>query len=309
LLIDGLGSRGTADAFFAPLLAAGGQLKRFNANQLGRLALRDHRKLLLVDAETAFVVGCNLADEYDGDGVTAGWRDDGVGVRGCLVSELETEFAAQWRRADAARWHHPPGGYARNAPTDPQRVALCIKPGFGPSAFRAALRRDLACARDITITSAYFLPGRRLLRQLRLAVRRGARVRLLLAGQTDVAIAALACRALYPALVRAGIEVYEYQPQILHAKSIALDDVVFTGSSNLDPRSLRLNFELMLRLEDAALARQVRAQFDADLGLSRRVDASIWAGWSAWMRLKQRAARVILAELDPWVARAQLLRH
>jgi cardiolipin synthase len=90
---------------------------------------------------------------------------------------------------------------------------------------------------------------------------------------------------------------------------MVLDGVVYAGSSNLDPRSLRLNFELMLRIEDPALAAAAGAQFEADLAYSRPIHAgNSWQQWSAWTRLKQRFARFVLARLDPWFAREQLRR-
>jgi cardiolipin synthase len=309
VLIDAFGSLATPESFFDPLVSAGGRVKRFNAAHPGRFALRDHRKLVLVDDSLAFVGGCNIANEYAGDGVTQGWRDGGVGLRGPLLPALAAEFAAQWARADAGKWRLSPGGYVREAGADSRVRALCLKPGFGPSALRSALRDDLARARNIAITTAYFLPGRRLLRQLMSADRRGARVRILLAGPTDVPLMTLASRSLYRALIRSGVELFEYQPQVLHAKTLVLDDVVYAGSSNLDPRSLRLNFELMLRIEDPALAAAARGQFETDLGHSRPIHAgNSWQQWSAWTRLKQRTAHFILARLDPWFAREQLRR-
>ncbi|MBL9217477.1 MAG: phosphatidylserine/phosphatidylglycerophosphate/cardiolipin synthase family protein [Opitutaceae bacterium] len=309
VLMDAFGSLATPEDFFDPLIWAGGRVKRFNAAHPGRFALRDHRKLLLVDDTLAFVGGCNLANEYAGDGIIQGWRDGGVSLRGPLLPVLVGEFAAQWARADAGEWRLSPGGYARAGGADSRVRALCLKPGFGPSALRSALREDLARARDIAITTAYFLPSRRLLRQLMLADRRGARVRILLAGPSDVPLMSLASRSLYRALICSGVEIFEYQPQVLHAKTLVLDGVVYAGSSNLDPRSLRLNFELMLRIEDPALAATARAQFEADLAHSRPIHAgNSWQQWSAWTRLKQRMAHFILARLDPWFAREQLRR-
>jgi cardiolipin synthase len=309
VLIDAFGSLATPESFFGSLISAGGRVKRFNAAHLGRFALRDHRKLLLVDEALAFVGGCNLANEYDGDGITRGWRDGGVSLRGPLLPVLTGEFGAQWARADAGEWRLVPGGYARAGAADSRVRALCLKPGFGPSVLRSELREDLACARNIAITTAYFLPSRRLLRQLMSADRRGARVRILLAGTSDVPLMTLASRSLYRTLISSGVEIFEYQPQVLHAKTLVLDGVVYAGSSNLDPRSLRLNFELMLRIEDPALATAANAQFEADLAHSRPISAeNSWQEWSAWTRLKQRTAHFILARLDPWIAREQLRR-
>jgi cardiolipin synthase A/B len=307
LLVDALGSRAVTEDFFAPLVTAGGHVRRFNAKRLDRFTLRDHRKLLAVDGASAFVGGCNLADEYAGDGVNHGWRDGGVGLRGAVVAVLEAEFARQWERATSAVWRLVPGGYALPVPGDARTSVLAMKPGFGASALRTALRGDLARAEDIAITAAYFLPSHRLLRRLRQARRRGARVRLLLPSRSDVPLMALATQSLYRTLLASGVEVFEYEPQVLHAKSLVLDGVVYTGSSNLDPRSLRLNFELMLRIEDAALAAQAAAQFEQDLSRSRRVTAvTSWRRWSWWRRLGQSAAWLLLARLDPWLAREQL---
>ena len=108
---------------------------------------------------------------------------------------------------------------------------------------------------------AYFLPPRRLRRALTRAVRNGGRVESILAGQSDAPLSMLAAQSLYRRFLRGGVEIFEYQPQILHAKLIVVDDVVYVGSSNLDTRSLQINYELMLRLEDRELAAQARDIF------------------------------------------------
>jgi len=309
VLLDGFGSSGLPEGFFAPLLAAGGRQKYFNQPRLGRWALRDHRKILLIDDTTAFVGGCNIADEYDGDGVGHGWRDGGVAVTGTVLVALRAEFLEQWQRADRKQWELVRGGVARQGGSRSDVLALLMKPGVGPSPLRTALREDLKHAKNIVLTSAYFLPSRRLRAQIRHARRRGAQVRVLLAGKSDVALMALASQSLYRGLLRAGVEVYEYQPQVLHAKTMVLDDIVYVGSSNLDPRSLRINFEVMLRIKSTALASEVRAQFKADLVHSRKVTMADTAGFRSWWpRLKQRFAFFLLGKLDPWIAREHLRR-
>lgn len=307
VLIDAFGSRALPENFFEPLRAAGGKAKRFNANHIGRLTLRDHRKLLVVDDNLAFVGGCNLAEEYNGDGVIRGWRDGGMSATGPIVAVLRKEFTSQWQRAEQPQWRLVRGGYMQEFEKREKVQALFMKPGLGSSPLRQALRADLLRARDIAITTAYFLPTRQLMRQLLQAARRGARVRLLLAGHSDIALMKLAGQLYYKKLIQGSVEIHEYQPQILHAKSMVLDNVVYSGSSNLDPRSLHLNFELMLRVEDAALAAQARADFASDLSHSRAVTPEgSWRLWSAWTRLKQRVAHAVLGKFDPWVTREQI---
>jgi len=186
--------------------------------------------------------------------------------------------------------------------------ALFIKPGFGRNPLRDALWQDLATAKDVAITAAYFLPPCRLRYQLAQAVARGARVRVLLAGNSDVRLMQLASRSLYPRLLPKGIQLWEYQPQVLHAKSIVVDDIVFVGSSNLDPRSLRINFEIMLRIQNAALAEAARRQFEADLA-ERAIPITrdtLRQGRSWWERFKQRLAHWLLARVDPELAALKL---
>jgi len=310
LIVDAVGSFGLGRDYFDELEDAGGGMRWFNELGLASVAFRDHRKLLVVDETLALVGGCNIAPEYYGDGIITGWRDGGVSVRGPAVAVLAAEFERQWERARGRRWTFPPGGVRWKAAAGGGGgvEALFIKPGFGRNPLRDALRRDLAAARNVAITSAYFLPSHRLRNQLSRAVARGARVRVLLAGRSDVPLMQLASRSLYRALLGKGIEIWEYQPQVLHAKSIVVDDIVFVGSSNLDPRSLRINFEIMLRIQDVPLATEVRRQFEADVAQrSTPITLDSLQSWgSRWERLKQRVAYWLLARLDPELAALEL---
>jgi cardiolipin synthase len=245
-----------------------------------------------------------------GDGITIGWRDGGVSVSGPVAAAMAQEFDCQWERAFGQRWRFPVGGLSRRVCFEGggEVEALFIKPGLGPNPLRRALREDLLHAKDVAIVSAYFLPSHRLRYHLARAVGRGARVRLLLAGQSDVPLMQLASRSLYRRLATQGIEIWEYQPQVLHAKLIIVDDIVFIGSSNLDPRSLRINFEIMLRIKDAALSAAARQQFEADLvqRAIRITRDSPQHGRSWWQRLKQRFAYWLFARLDAEVAALKL---
>jgi cardiolipin synthase len=306
VIVDAVGSFGLARNYFAELVTAGGAMRWFNELRLASLSFRDHRKLLVVDDELALVGGCNIAPEYDGDGITAGWRDGGVSVHGPVAAVLAAEFDRQWERATDRRWTFPPGGIRQRAAGEVE--ALFIKPGFGRNPLRDALRRDLATAQDVAITAAYFLPAHRLRHRLAQAVARGARVRVLLAGQSDVRLMQLASRSLYRRLLNKGIEIWEYQPQVLHSKLIIVDDIVYIGSSNLDPRSLRINFEIMLRIQDAALAATARQQFEADV-TQRAIPITrdaLRQGRSWWERLQQRAAYWLFARLDSEIAAIKL---
>lgn len=306
VLADAFGSFGLRRDYFDELESAGGAMRWFNELRLASFSFRDHRKLLVVDDALAFVGGCNIAPEYDGDGITAGWRDGGVEVHGPVAAVLATEFDRQWERAVGWRWQFPAGGLRLRGTGEVE--ALFIKPGFGRNPLRDALRGDLAAAKDVAITSAYFLPSHRLRERLAQAVARGTRVRVLLAGKSDVRLMQLASRSLYRRLVNKSIEIWEYQPQVLHAKLIIVDDILYVGSSNLDPRSLRINFEIMLRIRNAVLAAEARRQFEADIA-ERSVPITremLRHQRSWWDRLKQRLAYWLFARLDADVAALKL---
>jgi cardiolipin synthase len=312
LLIDAVGSFELPDGYFGELSAEPTAAVRwFNKPSLATWSFRDHRKLLVTDDSLAFVTGCNIATEYYGDGVTEGWRDGGVSIAGPVLACLITEFENQWRTAEQRQWRHRAARRRRlrRVPAGAEVDAIFGFPGFGRSPLREAIRNDLAHARNIAITCSYFLPGTSLRLQIAAPVRRGARVRLITAGKTDVPLMQLATRSLYNFFLRRNVEVYEYEPQILHAKVLILDDIVYVGSSNLDPRSLRINFEIMLRMHDRDLAAVAWKQFEDDIAHSRRwTFADVRGHRTWWRRVKQRVAYFILARLDPRVAEGNLRR-
>jgi cardiolipin synthase len=312
ILLDYLGSFELPRDYFAALdELPGAEVRWFNERRLSTLSFRDHRKIIVVDDDVAFVGGANIGTEYCGDGVTEGWRDGGIGVRGPVVEVLAAEFDAQFDRAHRRPPREPwsTRRRRRRVPSGADVTALFLAPGLGRNAFRDAFRRDLRRCRDVSITCGYFLPSRSLVGQLAAVTARGGRVRLILAGKSDVTLMQLAGRSLYRRMLRRKIEIQEYQPQILHAKIFVLDDIVYVGSANLDPRSLRINYEVMLRIRDVSFARIARSQFESDLTHSRPITIEDLRGQRTWwVRLKQKLALWVLGRLDPLVADWQIRR-
>ncbi len=311
VLIDSLGSYDLPHDYWDSLRAAGGVVRSFNPLSFRFIAFRNHRKLLLVDNALAIVGGFNVGPEYEGDGVTSGWRDLGFETREPIaVSQLARSFD------DMLGHHHlhrrvlermtrspfqPRAGYERTGPV------LLSGPHLGRNQFRVDLLKRLRHARHVRIISAYFVPSFRLRRALRRVAGRGGRVELLLAGQSDVRLAQLAARALYGSLLRAGVQIWEYQPQILHSKLAIIDGVAFVGSSNLDARSFGINYELMLRVDEPARVAEADELFTRDLAHSKRITLTEWTASRGWFaRLHGHWARVLLTKVDPWVARMQM---
>jgi cardiolipin synthase len=311
VLYDAFGSEGLPDTVFGPLAAAGGEVRVFSPAPRLRLAFRDHRKLLVCDDVRAIVGGHNIAPEYAGDGVTRGWRDLALQIDGPIGAELAATFHAMFALA-------PMNGTAirdfrarvrlRKRKESAGTVRLLTSgPGWPAGELSRALRFDLHSARDVRCMAGYFLPPSRIRRALHRCADRGGAVQLLLAGRSDVPIARYAAEYLYGGLLAGGARIYEYQPQILHAKLILMDDTVYVGSCNLDRRSLSINYELLLRLEWPELAALGRGLFQDSLVHSRAVSATTWHnGRRWWERLRSQAAYWLLARVDPLLARRGL---
>ena len=306
VLVDSFGSLGLPRQFWQPLIDAGGEARWFNPFLMKRFGYRDHRKILVCDEACAFIGGFNISREYEGDGVTSGWCDLGLRLRSPLAAELAAAFDDMFARASV---HLTPFARLRKSParyevTKGAEELLLSGPGRGQNPFRRNLRRDLAQAQTVKIMAAYFLPTWRIRHDLTRAARRGARVQLLLPAKSDVLLSQLASRSLYRRLLRAGVEIYEYQPQVLHSKLILVDNLVYAGSSNLDPRSLYINYEVMVRIDDPALAAQGADLFQRKLQHARRIELAEWRRTRTWWRrFKHRWAYFLIARVDPVIAR------
>lgn len=309
VIVDAWGSQDLADSYWEPLRQAGGEFSRFNEQTHRGFMFRDHRKLLVCDEHIAIVGGFNIAPEYVGDGVMRGWCDVGLHIAGPLAVRLADSFDKMFTRAElkhrAFMRVMRTGAHARIA--SPDGDLLMSGPGRGFSTLKRALRTDLRTARRVQIIAAYFLPTWKLRRALTTIARRGGQVQLILPGQSDVPLAQYASRRLYRALLAAGVEVYEYQPQILHAKLILIDDIAYVGSANLDTRSLHINYEFSLRLRNERVAEGGRRLFAENLAHCKRINREEWhASQTFWSLLKQRWAYFILARMDLYLARRQL---
>jgi cardiolipin synthase A/B len=307
VMIDALGSLSLPGNFFDALRAAGGDVRRFNPIKLYRLGFRDHRKMLVCDEKVGFVGGFNVGEEYEGDGINCGWCDVGIRLEGGLAQALALAFDELFANADFS--HRPLRRLRRSRRTKmvrlPEGRLLLSGPGRN-NPVKRSLRRDLKHPKQVQIICAYFLPTWRLRRALTRLARHGVKVQIILPAKTDVPLSLLAARSFYNRLLAAGVEIYEYQPQILHAKMMLIDDLVYVGSANLDARSLHINYELLLRLPNPQLAARGREIFEAKLAYCNRIE---WKAWrksrTIWERIKARFAYLILARLDVTLARYQ----
>jgi cardiolipin synthase len=309
MLLDAFGTEELDLGFFEPLLERGVRIALFNPQRWLRRSFRNHRKLLACDGEHAIVGGFNIGPEYAGDGLTRGWCDTGVYVGGPVVKLLETSFDAMWALAPftprALRHFRKVVRHeiAEATRADAPVHLYLAGPATPGRQLRHRLGADLKHARHLVIAAAYFLPSRGLRRLLYLAARSG-QVRLLLAGRSDVPLALLAAERLYGRLLARGVRVFEYRPQVLHAKLILTDHVAWVGSANLDRRSLHINYELLLRLDWPELVQDAHHWIEQKLAAAAELDLPAWKARRGFpRRVVSLLAYWFLARLDPLVAR------
>ena len=278
VLLDAFGSFELRGDFWGSLIERDGKVRWFNPLSLRRLSYRNHRKLLVCDERLAFIGGFNLASAYEGDGIHRGWRDCGLEVRGTTAQALAESFDLLWSKADMRHdlWHPLRRRMKETLTQGVDWTLLLNIPSFRRHLINRALSSDPTCANRVRIAAAYFLPTRRIRRRLIQLARDGTRVQLILAGRSDIRLAQLAGHHLYERLLRAGIEIYEYQPQVLHAKLVVVDHAVYLGSCNLDLRSLSFNYELMARVTDPVVTREACEWFDETLAHCRKVERDTW---------------------------------
>jgi len=313
VLVDAWGSWTTPEAFWEPLRTEGAEVRLFHPIRRGLFPFRNHRKLLLVDGETAWLGGLNVADEYRaGRPGEQPWRDFLLGVEGPEAARLRRPFLRMWARADRPLLLR--AFFRHRTPRDGEQAqgkVRFIASGPGETA-RLALQTHREVIRNASVSldlaMGYFFPPGRILRELRRAVGRGVRVRLLVTRRTDVPAMRWAARGLYGRLLRAGIEVYEYLPAILHAKLAVADDTLLVGSANLDLRSDRLNHELTAVVRDPALAAAARGEFESDLARSERVDLAAWRSRSPLEKARELFSYWLIARADIFLSRVDLFR-
>lgn len=315
LIVDGLGSEPAARAgFFVPLEAAGVQVCRFIPRFGRRYLLRNHQKLALADEARVIVGGFNIKADYFGmpDADGDAWRDLGLWLEGPAAARLARYYDAleHWTRRENApvralarvlRQHSEHEGNVRWLLGGPTRRL---------SPWARQIRREMKAASRagarIDIIAGYFAPGPAILRRLGRAARRGI-VNIVLPSVTDNHMAIWASRFTYAGLLRRGVRIWEYAPTKLHTKLIAVAGAVHIGSANFDFRSLFLNLELMLRVEDPAFAAHVRAYVDGEIAASQAITRATHArAMTPWTRLKQAVAYAVMAVLDPTISRRMI---
>jgi cardiolipin synthase len=305
LIVDGFGSNAAED-FFRPLEDAGASVCRFLPRFGRRYLLRNHQKLAMADDRRVIIGGFNVENSYFGTVADHAWRDLGLQVEGPAVVRLARYFdgLSAWVEQPKARLRDLRRMLKQHSETEGELRWLFGGPTRRLSPWALAVKHDMSRARKLDMIAAYFAPNPAMLRRIERVAARGGRSRILTAAESDNGATIAAARHCYARLLRRQVNVYEYLPTKLHTKLFVIDDVVHVGSANFDVRSLYLNLELMLRIEDPAFAEQMREYFEAELAAAYEITPEAHRQASGvFNRIKWGLAYFIVAVLDSGITR------
>lgn len=304
VIVDGFGALAD-ERFFAPFIEAGGKFSSFLARFTRRYLIRNHQKIVIADDRVAMLGGFNVEDAYFVEPGEDGWNDLAFAIEGSAVARLGDWF----EKLDD--WVSHPQAQFRNI----RRKVKSWNAGHGPvqvliggpttdlSSWAREVGADLVEGDRLDMTMAYFSPPPRLIKRMCAIARKG-ETRLIFPERSDNGATIGAARALYGKLLRSGARIWEFQPCKLHTKLIILDDAVYLGSANFDMRSLFINLEIVLKIEDAALADRLRSYFEHHLPASLEITPALHRSRATWVnRLRWRLSWFLVSVVDYTVSR------
>ncbi len=309
VIYDSLGSRESSPEFFDRMREGGIQLVEFHpvnpatgGNPLNA-NVRDHRKLLVVDGETAFTGGVNLDKNYSSSSVSrhrptkaAGWRDTHIQIRGPAVAGFQRLFLSNWKLGngpspeDESKLFPKPVAHGKNL----VRVLSSLGGDGKVSPIRMAYGYAMEAASErIWITQSYFGPDADFLETMTTAAGRGVDVRIIVTGFTDSPTLLNISRSCYEQLLEAGVKIYESSDVMLHAKTAVIDGVWSTvGSSNLDYRSFIHNDEVNAVVVGEDFGTSMETLFRKDMALSTPIALEQWEQRPLFDRMKEKLSRL-----------------
>ena len=298
LIYDYIGCLDTPTSYFNNLSRQGVMLLAFNIPSFKRgfygFDKRDHRKMAIVDGALAFLGGFNIGDEYAGCVANnLNFRDLGFSIRGEAICELVAIFHETWNGERDESVALTTTEWPRNPDSNVGDAAVNIISG-GPRHRRFYIREAFqvniaSAAEEILIATPYFVPGPRIIRAMLRAVRRGVRVRLLLPARSDVPLMLLLGRSSYATLLRGGVQIFELEREILHAKVMLIDaERTVIGSANLDQRSFHRNYEINCLVDNVHFGGQIRELLLEEIDVARQVELDVHERRGFLIRIMER---------------------
>ncbi len=309
LLLDAIGSSTLGDDIFKILENSGCQLAWFRPIQwytLKRAHTRNHRKSIIIDGRIAFTGGAGLAVQWLGSAMDpTEWRDVQIGIEGPAAMAQQTGFVQNWMSATgeivAGPQYFPTEVSCAAPPSDQPNGGVEVQtilssPATGAGAAGTMYMVALQCSkRSLCIANSYFIPDSRVIAMLAQAAKRNVTVTLLVAGtHNDTWWARQNSVRRYGDLLRAGVQIYEFQPSMLHQKVMIVDGVWATvGTTNFDNRSFALNEETNICIHDPGLVKELQCAFFSDLERSKQVHLHEWEKRGLWQKAQEQWAALV----------------
>ena len=262
-----------------------------------RLNYRNHRKIIIIDGQTAFTGGINVSDKYINDSPgNLFWRDTHLRIDGPGVFYLQYLFLSDWNFC-CGKILQPDKLHFTDLPKTTGeayvQIAASGPDSLQPSILFSLLQAIYLARKEILITTPYFIPGDSILEALRIAALSGLSVKLLVPGVSDLKLVNAASRSYYEDLLIAGVEIYQYRKGFVHAKTLVTDGILSViGTSNMDYRSFEFNFEVNVLVYDQEVSEKLRTVFFKDLEDAEPIDKEMWCKRSAFKQLPEKIARL-----------------
>ena len=304
VIIDWVGSAKMDHTLLEHMEQAGVRIRRYRPLRwynLRRLNHRTHRKLLIVDGRIGFTGGVGIADQWEGNAENPDhWRETHFKIEGPVVAQFQAAFNDNWIKTTGellnASTYFPP---LQQTGTLDAHLFIASPAGGSESMHLMYLLSVAAAKQTIDLAAAYFVPDELAIQAFEAARKRGVRIRVLLPGpHIDTETVRIASKATWGRLLRAGVEIYVYQPTMIHTKLLIVDnELVSVGSTNFDPRSFRLNDEANLNVYDRAFAEQMTSVFERDLLPTTRYSLEMWSRRPFREKLAEKLLRPIRSQL------------
>lgn len=304
VIYDSWGSMGTTRRFFKRLRELGGMAEPFlgvgsNLRDF-RLNFRDHRKIVVVDGQISYVGGFNIGDQYLGrDEKFGNWRDTHLKIIGGGTYSLQQRFVRDWNATSAKkkitqyRQYFPINKTAREGNTRLQIVSS--GPESGTEQIKLGYLKLINSAKErLWIQSPYLIPDDSIIDALRVAIKSGVDVRIMIPNKPDHAFVYRASQYYARQMADAGAVIYFYDNGFIHAKTLVADGMLSSvGSANMDYRSFKLNFEINSFMYDEKIAKQLEDLYLDDIKHSTVVTSQMFKEQGAWLRFKQTFSRLL----------------
>jgi cardiolipin synthase len=300
LLVDGFGCSTAEPDFFRPIREAGGDFCVFNPRYGARYLVRNHQKLVVADKCVGLIGGANIQDSYLSDDGPKHWRDLWLRIEGPALETASRYFDSvfRWTKKSDSKLRSLRRIVRRHSQAAGDLQWKFAGPISRKHSWLASLVRDLSEAKKADVIAAYFSPPGSLMRRFARVARHG-EVRIITAAKSDNNATIGAARHTYSRLLRRRVQMFEYQPAKLHTKLGIVDDIVHIGSSNLDFRSLYINLEIMLRIEDAGFAADMRRYFEHEMRDSEQITLALHRKRATlWRRFKWTVSHWLVTALD-----------